>query len=108
MLSNIFFGIGIFFVLAYGWGFLSRQEFKTHTNLRIVVFWIMALGFYLVHSVPGFHLTYSFPLGIGLASDMVSGSVKSFNDNKAANLGLSFDDYDYKFIEIFVSGLHFF
>ena len=67
MLSNIFFGIGIFFVLAYGWGFLSRQEFKTHTNLRIVVFWIMALGFYLVHSVPGFHLIYTFPLGIGLA-----------------------------------------
>ncbi len=67
MLSNFFFGIGIFFVLAYGWGFLSRQEFKTHTNLRIVVFWIMALGFYLVHSVPGFHLIYTFPLGIGLA-----------------------------------------
>tara|TARA_B100001057_G_scaffold487969_1_gene571522 strand:+ start:167 stop:487 length:321 start_codon:yes stop_codon:yes gene_type:complete len=67
MLSNIFFGIGIIFVLVYGWGFLSRQEFKTHTNLRIVVFWIMALGFYLVHSVPGFHLIYTFPLGIGLA-----------------------------------------
>ena len=31
-------------------------------------------------------------LGIGLASDMISGSVKSFNDNKAANLGLSFDE----------------
>ena len=67
MLSNIFFGIGIIFVLVYGWGFLSRQEFKTYTNLRIVVFWIMALGFYLVHSVPGFHLIYTFPLGIGLA-----------------------------------------
>ena len=67
MLSNIFFGIGIIFVLVYGWGFLSRQEFKTHTNLRIVVFWILALGFYLVHSVPGFHLIYTFPLGIGLA-----------------------------------------
>ena len=67
MLSNIFFGIGVIFVLVYGWGFLSRQEFKTHTNLRIVVLWIMALGFYLVHSVPGYHLIYTFPLGIGLA-----------------------------------------
>ena len=67
MLSNIFFGIGIFFVLAYGFGFLSKKEFKTHTNLRIVIFWIMALGFYFVHNVPGLHLIYTFPLGIGLA-----------------------------------------
>ena len=67
MLSKIFFGIGIIFAIVYGWGFLSRQEFKTHTNLRIIVLWIMALGFYLVHSVPGFHLIYTFPLGIGLA-----------------------------------------
>ena len=67
MLSSIFFGIGIIFILVYGWGILSRHEYKTHTNLRIVVLWIMALGFYLVHSVPGFHLIYTFPLGIGLA-----------------------------------------
>ena len=67
MLSNIFFGIGIIFVLVYGWGFLSRQEYKTHTNLRIVILWLMALGFFLVHRVPGIHLIYSFPLGIGLA-----------------------------------------
>tara|TARA_B100001564_G_C20291638_1_gene512843 strand:- start:264 stop:584 length:321 start_codon:yes stop_codon:yes gene_type:complete len=67
MLSSIFFGIGIIFILVYGWGILSRHEYKTHTNLRIVVLWIMALGFYLVHSVPGYHLIYTFPLGIGLA-----------------------------------------
>ena len=67
MLSKIFFVIGFIFALVYGCGFLSRQEFKTHTNLRIVIFWIMTLGFYIVHSVPGFHLIYTFPLGIGLA-----------------------------------------
>ena len=30
--------------------------------------------------------------GVGLASDMISGSVKTFNDNKAARLGISFDE----------------
>ena len=30
--------------------------------------------------------------GVGLASDMIAGSVKTFNDNKAARLGISFDE----------------
>ena len=67
MLSIFFFVVGSIFTLVYGWGFLSRIEYKTHTNLRIIIFWLMALGFFLVHSVSGIHLIYTFPLGIGLA-----------------------------------------
>jgi len=67
MLSYLFFGIGFILVLVYGWGFLSRVEYKTFTNLRIIVHWTMALGFFLVHDVPGIHLIYIYPLGIGLA-----------------------------------------
>ena len=67
MISTILFGVGFLFVIVYGIGFLTKQEFKTHTNLRIIVLWSMALGFFLMHNVSGIHLIYTFPLGIGLA-----------------------------------------
>ncbi len=67
MINTILFGIGIFFVIAYAYGYLSNQEYKSNTILRTIVHWIMALGFFLVHDVPAIHLLYTFPLGIGLA-----------------------------------------
>ena len=67
MLNLILFAIGFLFVIAYTYGYLTNQEYKSNTILRTIVHWIMALGFFLVHDVPGIHLIYTFPLGIGLA-----------------------------------------
>ena len=66
-MNTIIFGIAFLFTIIWGLGFISRTEFKTNTNLRIIIHWIMALGFFLVHNVPGIHLIYTFPLGVLLS-----------------------------------------
>ena len=67
MIDKIILVVAIILTLGWGFGFLTRNEFKTNTNLRIIIHWIMALGFFLVHSVPGIHLIYTFPLGVILS-----------------------------------------
>ncbi|WP_415301054.1 hypothetical protein [Candidatus Pelagibacter sp. Uisw_134_02] len=66
-MSNISFIIGFVFTIGWVYGFLTKQEFKTNANLRIIIHWIMALTFFLYHEVPGTHLFYTFPLGIVLS-----------------------------------------
>ena len=66
-MSNVGFIIGFIFTAGWGYGFLKKQEFKTNTNLRIIIHWIMALIFFLYHDVAGIHLFYTFPLGIVLS-----------------------------------------
>ena len=67
MFNQIILVVAIILTLGWGFGFLTRNEFKTNTNLRIIIHWIMALGFFLVHNVPGIHLIYTFPLGVLLS-----------------------------------------
>ena len=67
MFNQIILVVAIILTLGWGFGFLTRKEFKTNTNLRIIIHWIMALGFFLVHNVPGIHLIYTFPLGVILS-----------------------------------------
>ena len=66
-MSNLGFIIGFIFTVGWSYGFLKKQEFKTNTNLRIIIHWIMALIFFLYHDVAGIHLFYTFPLGIVLS-----------------------------------------
>ena len=67
MFDKIILVVAIILTVGWGFGFLTRNEFKTNTNLRIIIHWIMALGFFLVHSVPGIHLIYTFPVGVILS-----------------------------------------
>ena len=67
MINTILFVVGLFFVVTYGLGFLTKQEFKTHTNLRIIIHWIIALGSFYAYEIPSIHLLYTFPLGIVFA-----------------------------------------
>ena len=67
MFNQIILVVAIILTLGWGFGFLTRNEFKTNTNLRIIIHWIMALGFFFVYSVPSIHLIYTFPLGVILS-----------------------------------------
>ena len=66
-MNTIIIVIAFVFTVVWGLGFVHREEYKTHTNLRIIVYWIISLAFVLYHDVPGIHLIYIFPLAVTLS-----------------------------------------
>ena len=67
MLNIIFYSSGLFLIIAYGLGYLTRIEFKTQTNQSIIIFWIMSILCLYYYDVPGIHLLYVYPLSVVLA-----------------------------------------
>ena len=64
MVNNVVIAIAIILTLVWALGIIFRQDYRTHTNIRVVVFWILSLGAVWLEDIPGIHLIYVFPLAI--------------------------------------------